>query len=192
MPFLFEPVVFLTMSSRISSDHKWNCWHVHTNTVLLFFFSFAVKYRDLRIGERIERLTEWDEMSWCSIVKHNTLYNFFLFFCPQLLLLVAALLQIRRKNWTVDQVIKFRYTRLLQKEIALLHFSLSTSYILARLSMSTYSYIAMYTIRICMHVCMCVIVDEPWQIGSFIVLNYTIDRIFCRNRERNDSWPCRV
>lgn len=68
----------------------------------------------------------------------QTLQNFFsLFFCSQLLLAVVLLLQIRKKR-TVDQVIKFRSTHLLQEKIALLHLALTR--------MSTYSYTAMHII----------------------------------------------
>jgi hypothetical protein len=98
---------------------------------LLFFFSFHSMLSIEIYGERekkeFERLTEWDEMGRCSIVKHNILHrNFFLFILLfSIALLAVVLLQIKTR--TADQVIKFRSTHLLSKEIVLLHFALPHS-----------------------------------------------------------------
>ena len=95
---------------------------------LSFYSLLSIEIYGGREKKEFERLTEWDEMGRCSIVKHNILHRkiFFslYFFCSQSLIAVV-LLQI--KTWTVDQVIKFRSTHLLSKEIVLLHFAFSHS-----------------------------------------------------------------
>jgi hypothetical protein len=135
----------------------------------------------------------WDEMGRCSIVKHNILYKIFFFFI--LLFSIAlgvVLLQIRKNELSIklsNSVIHVYYKKKSHCYI---------SRFLHRISSRAWVWVRIHTLQcilygyVCMYVCVCVIVDEPWQIGSFIVLNYTIDRIFCRTRERNDSWPCRV
>jgi len=122
LAFLFKSVFFLTMSSRISSDHKWNYWRVHLNTVLLFFFSFVCWVsKFVKRKKEFERLTEWDETGGgapsLNITYSTEFFSFILLFSIAL----SCCSSSNKKKRTVDQVIKFRYTHLLQKETALLH-----------------------------------------------------------------------
>lgn len=87
---LFKSVVLLTRSSRITflttSEIVDMC--AQTSSTLFFFFFFSYSFRSLSSieidgeKEEIERLTEWDEMGRCSIVKLNILDRIFSLFSP--------------------------------------------------------------------------------------------------------------
>jgi len=93
--FSIKLVVFLTMNSRICSDHKWNCWHIHI-AILCFLFLFVCLLSSIKICEEKKEFERWlSEMRWgnalLSNITYSTKYFFSLLFCSQLLWAVVLL-----------------------------------------------------------------------------------------------------